>query len=90
MYFLAANKGICSRHWLISLCLVFLTALFFLSHNGASPSNLRQSVTDTIYGAGKSSCSVALASHVKMLKSEYSKLLPDVTHVAMIGYPDHR
>ncbi len=90
MHFLTSNKTICSRHWLISLCVVFLTAFFFLAHNGTSPSSLRQSMTDTIYRAGRSSCSATLASHVELLKSEYSKLLPSVTHVAVIGYPGHR
>ncbi|KAK4946378.1 hypothetical protein LTR10_014576 [Elasticomyces elasticus] len=85
----APNKGICSKHWLISACLVFLTVFFFLTSSGST--KLRQTVQtakDT-FSTQSDSCSVALASQVDLLKSEYSKLLNGVTHVAMIGFPFH-
>ena len=85
----APHKGIFSKHWLISVCLVFLTAFFFFTSSGSS--KIRQTV-ETVKGTVSShsdTCSSALASQVELLKSEYSKLLNGVTHVAMIGFPFH-
>ncbi|KIW54400.1 hypothetical protein PV05_06760 [Exophiala xenobiotica] len=80
------NRTICSRHWLISICVIFVTAVLFLSHS--APTSLRQSVTGGFYSDGDA-CSDTLASHVELLQREYSKLLEGVTHVARIGFPDH-
>ncbi|KIW47701.1 uncharacterized protein PV06_00370 [Exophiala oligosperma] len=76
-----------SRQWLLSVLIVFFFAVVYFSHSGTSGIH---SVVSSIKGSSHDGkCTSTLESHVALLFKEYSRLLPGVTHVAMIGYPNH-
>ncbi|KIW14989.1 hypothetical protein PV08_07776 [Exophiala spinifera] len=74
------------RHWVLSVIVVFFFTLFFLSDHRTST---WQDVKSTLTAGGSSKCASTLASQVEILTTEYKKLLPGVTHVAVIGYPNY-
>ncbi|KIW17054.1 hypothetical protein PV08_04245 [Exophiala spinifera] len=79
-----------SRQWLLTLLIVFSFAVVYLSHSGSSAIHSSiHSVVSSIKGSHNGKCQSTLESHVALLVQEYSRMLPGVTHVAMIGYPNH-
>jgi hypothetical protein len=73
--------------WLYKIIVVSsLFRVMFHFHSGGS-TRILDAITKSLDTGD--SCSIALDYQAAMLKAEYKKLLSEITHIAIIGYPDH-
>lgn len=73
------------KYYLSLLLLFMVTTVYYVSKNGSN--KIFEQLSSSLNR--EDSCSASLASQVELLKTEYRRLLPGVTHVAVIGFPGY-